>query len=77
MSAHRVHCMLWRPYYAFCDNLCDAQLRGICALDSDTDNRCAVFAQLHGQNLVPFYFDKQTLLLETLHDIWMCVLCST
>ena len=29
--------------------------------------------QLRGRNLVPFTFDKQTLLLETLYAIWRCV----
>ena len=28
--------------------------------------------QLRGQNLVPFTFDKQVLLLETMYAIWRC-----
>ena len=28
--------------------------------------------QLRGRNLVPFTFDKQVLLLETMYAIWRC-----
>ena len=34
--------------------------------------RSVTEVQLQGRNLVPFHFDKQTLLLETLLNNWMC-----
>ena len=37
------------------------------------DSRAMSLAQLRGRNLVPFTFDKQVLLLETMYAIWRCV----
>jgi hypothetical protein len=41
--------------------------------DTMSDPEPAIAVQLRGQNLVPFTFDKQVLLLETLISIWRCV----